>query len=323
MASLTARVLKTILKSQMKKELPNADAFVKHLRKIMDLPLSFPLTSGVSCTSATVAGVPGEWLEVDNPIMTVVFFHGGAFIGGRLSTYHSFCGQWAKQLNARIFLADYRLAPEHPFPAAPDDCFEVYKDIQRNYSHQPIVVAGDSAGGNLTLVTLLRAKENGVPMPNCALTLSPGSDLTEDVYSRQANAESDAMFDVSVFSQVREVYCPGEDLTNPHLSPAYGDFLGFPPLCVSVSDEEALRDDAYKVVHNAQVANVPVQLISRDDMPHDWPVLYPMLPEARQDLPLFIQFIKEHTSGVQSLPADGIVIKNKNAPIEKKELNAV
>ncbi|MBV1883256.1 MAG: alpha/beta hydrolase [Pseudomonadales bacterium] len=295
MTSLTARVLKTVLKSQMKKELPSADAFVTHLRRIMNFPLSFPLTSGVTMRPDTVAGVPGEWLEVENPVMTIVFYHGGAFIGGRLATYHSFCGQWAKRLNARIFLADYRLAPEHPYPAAVNDCYEVYKDIQQNFSHQPLVMAGDSAGGNLTLVTLLRAKEDGIAMPNCALTLSPGSDLTDDVYSRQANAESDAMFDSSVFSLLIGIYCPDEDRTNPYISPAFGDFSGFPPLCVSVSDEEALRDDALKVVRNAKIANVPVQLISRDDMPHDWPILYPMLPEARQDMPLFIEFIKEHT----------------------------
>ena len=323
MTSLTARVLKTVLKSQMKKEFPTSEAFVKHLRKIMDLPLSFPLTSGVNKREATVAGVPGEWLEVDDPVMTIVFFHGGAFIGGRLATYHSFCGQWAKRLNARIFLPDYRLAPEHPFPAAVDDCFNVYEDIQKNYSNQPIVVAGDSAGGNLTLVTLLRAKENNIPMPNCALTLSPGTDLTENVYSRQANAESDAMFDGSVFALLKGIYCPDEELTNPYISPAFGDFSGFPPLCVSVSDQEALRDDAHKAVHNAQIANVPVQLISRDDMPHDWPILYPMLPEARQDLPLFIEFIKEHTTSVTSVAREYKEPNKKEVTSEKNILEAV
>ena len=112
-------------------------------------------------------------------------------MGGRLDTYHHFCGTLANALNASIFLADYRLAPEHPFPAAIDDAFAAYSELIEE--SLPLIVTGDSAGGNLTLATLLRARDEQLPMPVCAVAISPGADATGELMSRDANNESDPM----------------------------------------------------------------------------------------------------------------------------------
>ena len=123
MASIQANMLKFLLRMRVKRELTSNAKLVHHLRSAMDTKLfPSPLPSGVRVRQASVAGVPGEWLEVADPRMTMLYLHGGAFIGGKLSTYHTFCGELAKRLHARIFLPDYRLAPEHPYPAAQDDC---------------------------------------------------------------------------------------------------------------------------------------------------------------------------------------------------------
>ena len=299
MASIQARMLKFFLRMRVKRELTSNAKLVRHLRSAMDTKLfPSPLPSGVRVRQASVAGVPGEWLEVADPRMTMLYLHGGAFIGGKLATYHTFCGELAKRLHARIFLPDYRLAPEHPFPAAPDDAFQVYRQLSAELQgNEPLVIAGDSAGGNLTLVTLLRAKLENLPMPVCALTLSPGTDATGTLPALAANSVSDSMLSKSMIDRAVDIYLAGADPTHPYASPCRGNFSGFPPLLVTVSEEECLRDDAYRVVHNARQAGVTVELLSRPDMPHIWPVFHLLLPEARQDMHALVSFVERHVDG--------------------------
>lgn len=296
MASIQASALKLILRIRVKRELDSKAALVRHLRSAMDTRLfPSPLPSGIRIRKAQVADVPGEWLEVANPRMTMLYLHGGAFIGGKLDTYHTFCGELAKRLQARIFLADYRLAPEHPYPAATDDCFRVYRQMSSELNgKQPFVLAGDSAGGNLTLVTLLRARDNNLPMPACALTLSPGADATGTLMSLAANSDGDAMLSKAMINMAVDVYLAGADPTHAYVSPGRAEYSGFPPLMVTVSEQECLRDDAYCVAHQARMAGVPVELLSRPDMPHVWPIFHLFLPEAKRDMHSFVRFIAKH-----------------------------
>lgn len=303
MASIQATMLKFFLRMRVKRELKSKTELVRHLRSAMDTKLfPSPLPSGVRLEKGSVAGVPGEWLEVANPRMTMLYLHGGAFIGGKLATYHTFCGELAKRLNARIFLADYRLAPEHPYPAATDDAFQVYRQLSAELQGvEPLVIAGDSAGGNLTLVTLLRAKAEDLPMPVCVLTLSPGTDATGTLPALSANSASDAMLSKPMIDMAVDIYLAGADPTHPYASPSRGDFSGLPPLLVTVSEEECLRDDAYRVVYNARQAGVPVELLSRVDMPHVWPIFHLVLPEARQDMHVLVSFVERHVDDSQSI----------------------
>lgn len=299
MASIQASALKLILRLRVKRELDSGVELVRHLRGAMDTRLfPSPLPSGVMIRKGHVAGVPGEWLEVVNPQMTMLYLHGGAFIGGKLATYHTFCGELAKRLRARIFLVDYRLAPEHPYPAATDDAFNVYQQLSTapNDMH-PLVLAGDSAGGNLTLVTLLRARDNNLTMPACALTLSPGADATGTLMSLAANSNNDAMLSRAMINMAVDVYLAGADPTQAYVSPGRGEYSGFPPLMVTVSEQECLRDDAYCVAHQARMAGVPVELLSRPDMPHVWPIFHLFLPEAKRDMHSFVRFITKHAGG--------------------------
>ena len=148
MASLQATTLKFFLRLWVKRDLDSKAALVRHLRSAMDSRLfPSPLPSGVRMQPGIVAGVAGEWLHVKDPRMTLLYLHGGAFIGGKLATYHTFCGELARRLQARVFLPDYRLAPEHPYPAATDDSFLVYRQLLTELAGKhPLVLAGDSAG---------------------------------------------------------------------------------------------------------------------------------------------------------------------------------
>ena len=291
MASLPATIIKPLFRAIMKRDIQDPDHLVRHLRRVMNAPLMPSLIPrGVSLKHARVADIPGQWLTTTNPAVTLLYLHGGAFVGGRLDTYHHFCGRLAQALNARVFLADYRLAPEHPYPAAPDDALAVYRELIDD--HRPLIVAGDSAGGNLTLVTLLRARDEGLPTPVCSIAISPGADATGELFSRQANNESDPMLSRAMIDGATRLYLQGADPMHPYVSPCRGDYRQLPPLMLTVSEEQCLRDDAYAVAERARQAGVPVTLLSRPDMPHVWPVFRLLLPEARWDTERMIAFVQ-------------------------------
>jgi monoterpene epsilon-lactone hydrolase len=291
MASLPARIIKPLFRAAMKRDIQDPDHLLRHLRRVMNAPLMPSLIPrGVSLKHARVADIPGQWLTTANPAVTLLYLHGGAFVGGRLDTYHHFCGRLAQALNARIFLADYRLAPEHPYPAAPDDALSVYRELIDD--PRPLVIAGDSAGGNLTLVTLLRARDEGLPMPVCGIAISPGADATGELMSRRANNESDPMLSRVMIEGATQLYLQGADPLHPYASPCRADYRQLPPLMLTVSEEECLRDDAYAVAKRARQAGVPVTLLSRPDMPHVWPVFRLLLPEARRDTERMIDFVQ-------------------------------
>lgn len=295
MASLAAKIIKPLFRAMMKRDIQDPDHLVRHLRRVMNAPLMPSLIPrGVSLRNGRVADVPGQWMSTVNPVATVLFLHGGAFVGGRLDTYHHFCGTLAKALNARVFLADYRLAPEHPFPAATDDAFAVYSDLIKE--PLPLIVAGDSAGGNLTLATLLRARDEQQLMPVCAVAISPGADATGKLMSRDANNGSDPMLSRVMIDGATRIYLQGADPFHPYASPTQGDYQGLPPLMLTVSEEECLRDDSYVVAEQARRASVPVTLLSRQDMPHVWPIFLLLLPEARQDTRKIVRFMQSHLS---------------------------
>jgi acetyl esterase/lipase len=306
--------------------------FLRRMRRVLDdLPMPSPAPRGVKITKTTVAnepsvppGVPGTWLlPPGEPRMTLVYLHGGAFIGGQLATYHGFCGQLAKRLQARVFLADYRLAPENPYPAAVDDAMAAYMALAADYPDEPLVVGGDSAGGGLTLSLLLRlrdeskrpgAKKRDCPrMPICAFALSPVADLTGRLPSRRANGRRDAMLNSAMADMATDMYLAGHSATDPHASPAYGNFKELPPLWLAVSEEEILRDDAYLVASKARRAGGVAELIARQGLPHVWPVFYWLIPEARQDTALLADFIGRQYLEAQANPPPRLATVNSAA----------
>lgn len=312
MTSFAARVVDRGLRLLMKREPATPDELVTRLRRIAAagrLPGRRP--SGVTVRKTTIGnepavppGVPAVCVSPDRPTATVLYLHGGAFVSGRFAMYANLCGQLAGRLNARVFWIDYRLAPEMPYPGALDDACHACNALAAAYPDDPLAIIGDSAGGNLTLATLLRMRDESVAgesgprprMPACAVAISPGADMVGDAPSRQANAASDAMLTPRMIEMATALYLAGHDPRDPYVSPAYGDYNGLPPLMLTASESEVLRDDAYQVAHRARQAGVSVSLRTRWNMPHVWPVFYSVLPEARQDVADIVGFMRRHLS---------------------------
>jgi monoterpene epsilon-lactone hydrolase len=214
----------------------------------------------------------------------------------------------------RVLLPEYRLAPEHPFPAGVDDCFAVYRSIAVDSdAHRPLFVAGDSAGGSLTAVTLMRGRDAGCPPPAGAILISPSTDLTMSGASHAYNERLDPIFSLQATKLLPDVYCPGADLRQPWLSPLFGDWRGLPPLLFLAGSTEMLLDDSIRAHDRARAAGVDARLRVHASVPHVFPV-FEWLPEARAAVGQIAEFVRER---VAPSPATGTILSTvaASAPV--------
>ncbi|TVP59459.1 MAG: alpha/beta hydrolase [Halomonadaceae bacterium] len=295
MATIPARLFKLYARKVIRKDPTDAKDLVRHLRRRLDhSPLPVFLPRGVRRDAYNVGALKGEWLRVKQPKQAVLYLHGGGYVAGVTRTYRTLCGRLAKALQADVYLPSYRLAPEHPFPAAVEDALASYKLLLTRFSPQDITLMGDSAGGGLALGTLLAIRDAGMEAPRCAVAFSPYADMTQEQPSRKGNEARDDFFTANTFLKGRALYCTSDEhRSHPHASPVFGDYTGLPPLLLSVDENECLRDDAYVVAEKARGAGVPVEIISREGMMHVWPIFYPLIAEARQDVAKTIAFIRQ------------------------------
>jgi acetyl esterase/lipase len=296
MPSLIARLIKLGSRARIKRRPTSGPALVKHLRATLNSP-AFPLRLPKNVTLSRFAGVDvhGESLSTANPNMAVLYLHGGGFIAGHPRVYRNLAAQLATKLDAHVVVPDYRLAPEHPFPAAIDDALAAYAYLRgHGYAAHEISVAGDSAGGGLALALLLALRDRGEPMPRCGVAFSPFADHSLEAASISANDASCDMFTRDLILAGRGIYVRLDQRREPYASPVFADFTGLPPLLITVSEQECLRDDSYGVLARAREANVSAELVSRQDMPHVWPIFVPYMPEAMADLARVVTFIRRH-----------------------------
>jgi monoterpene epsilon-lactone hydrolase len=247
----------------------------------------------VPAESVTVAGVPATWFGAPELAKrgTLLYLHGGAWCLHLPAMYAQLAGKLSQLTGMRVLLIDYRLAPEHPFPAGIDDCLAVYAAlVEQGVAERPFAVAGDSAGGNLTLVTLMRARDALLPMPDCAVALSPSTDLTGTGPSLRYNADADPMFSPVALDLVPAQYCPGQDLGNPLLSPLFGNWNGLPPLLFHAGSTEMLLDDSVRAHDRARQAGVDAQIDVWFGLPHVFH-MFRWLPESRAGLADVAAFI--------------------------------
>jgi monoterpene epsilon-lactone hydrolase len=244
---------------------------------------------------------PAEWLSVAKPLRTVLYFHGGGYFFCNLETHRPVAAYLARASQGRTLSVDYRLAPEHPFPAAVDDALAWYRELlARDVSPSEIILAGDSAGGGLAVACMLAARDAGLPMPAGAVLFSPWVDLACAGETMKTLAKADVMFQPDSLPQASRLYLPDRPLTEPLASPVYADLRGLPPLLIHASRHEILLSDATRLHERARAHGVDSTLLLRDKLPHVWPTMI-MLPEARESLRESAQFIARRTD-----PADGL-----------------
>lgn len=243
-------------------------------------------------------GVGAEWISVPEtrPGRTLLYLHGGSFTFRFPNTHAAFAARLCRRLAARALVPDYRLAPEHPYPAAPDDCQRAYRWLlAQGVDPAALVVAGDSAGANLALVTLRRALLAGEPTPACAVLLSPAVDCTMTSASMVENQDKDPLLNLSDLLSLRRHYVSSPELyTDPDVSPLFADFTGFPPLFMQAGSSELLRDEAVRTAHKALAAGVDVELELWPDTAHVFQIAS-FLPEAAVAIEHIVNFVCART----------------------------
>lgn len=253
--------------------------------------------AGVERRAVKRNGVPGEWLipRQHHEKRIVLYIHGGAFVAYSRDVYANMVASWCQKLQSRALLVDYRLAPEHRYPAASDDCLSAYRWLlDQGFNANDIVVAGDSAGGNLLLGTLLRLKDEGLSMPACAVLLSPFLDLTLSGASALTNARHDPIFTLPFAIDIRRHYARPEQLCDAGVSPLLGDFTGLPPMLFQASSTEMIRDDAVRAAKKAKEHGIPVQLDIWEALPHVFQTI-DALPQAKVAADRIAHFVEKHT----------------------------
>lgn len=261
----------------------------------------FKVPSDVRITLASAGGVSGEWVEPVGKASPAVmlYIHGGGYFACSARTHRPYTTAFAR-IGFKVFAPDYRLAPEHPFPAALTDVVAAYRSV-RAQNTAPIVIAGDSAGGGLALSTMLKLRDEGDALPAAAALFSPMTDLVGSGQSRLANDGRCAMFRETGLARVREFYVArGGDPRDPLASPLYADLRGLPPMLIHVGADETLRDDSTQLAERARAAGVPVKLVVWPGVPHVWQMFHRFIPEGRQSLAAAAGFLSEAAAELSS-----------------------
>lgn len=257
-------------------------------------------SSGLPLDYDIVGKVPGHVLGrlTDTHKPAILWLHGGAFILPAVPEVHvHIVSKMCRDLDAVGFLPDYRLTPFNKFPAALDDCENAYRALlDVGFSADRIVLAGESAGGNLVLGVLQRIRKAELPMPACAIPVSPAGDMarTHAPPSRVLRASRDPILPITALSPVAEMYVGDWDASDPEVSPLFADFKGFPPLFLLGSDNEILLDETVLMARRAIAAGVPTRLDIWPLLPHAFPLferIFPKAKLARQDM---VAFMREH-----------------------------
>ncbi len=245
----------------------------------------FKVPSDVTLTPVSADGVPAEWLIAPGARAdrAVLYLHGGGYVIGSIKSHRYLMQNVSRHSGARTLGLDYRLAPEHPFPSAIEDATKAYRWLlAQGIKPGHIAIAGDSAGGGLTMATLLSLRDQGVPLPAAGVLISPWADLTGSAGAVTARAASDPMVKGDGLFDLAGKYLNGADPKNPLASPVFADLTGLPPLLIHVGGREILYDDSITLAANARKANVPVALVDEPELFHVWHAFAPMLDEGQR-----------------------------------------
>ena len=253
-----------------------------------------PVVKNVKFKTESLAGHESELADPGTPRedAIIVHIHGGGFVSGSAKSSRSFTALLAKQANSKVFSLDYRLAPEHTFPAAVNDCFEQYHDLVNQYPERKIVLIGESAGGMLVIAIALIARDRGMKAPACVVANAPGADLTRDVDRPKMN-DTDLILSHQAIKKVGELYCP-EGAKNPYASPRFADYHDFPPLRIVWDAGEHLSFDCRILAKKARQAGVIVDQKEYQNAFHAFQILGKFLPEAKKDIQMSIAFMEKY-----------------------------
>jgi monoterpene epsilon-lactone hydrolase len=295
MASQQLMAVKEMMRNMPR---PATRPSVEQQRAGMEAGASFPAPDGVAIRDLQIAGRAARRYLARGARADrgVLYLHGGGYVIGSLNTHNGLMARLSVACNATVVGLDYRLAPEHPYPAAVEDAVAAYDFALQHVSAEHLIIAGDSAGGGLTLACLQALKARGKPMPAGAALLSPWTDLTASGESVHTRAKADPMIQASDLKEMADHYRSTHDAATPGISPLLGDLTGLPPLLIQVGDSEILLDDSTRLAQKARQSGVHAELRIFEEAFHVFQA-FPDLPESDEALQEIGSFFNKVTSG--------------------------
>jgi monoterpene epsilon-lactone hydrolase len=272
-------------------------------RQLRELTSAQPLPADVSMTAAALGGVPTAEITIGGigSRHVVLYFHGGVYVLGDAAGAAGLASQVGRQAGAKVISVDYRLAPEHPYPAAVDDALAAYEALLNNgTAPSDIAFAGESAGGGLAVATLVNARDHGLPQPAAAFVMSPYADLTLAGATLETKGKADPLLSREALQARVADYTAGQDAALGLISPIFADLSGLPPLIIQAGTHELLLDDAIRLARQAATSDVEVTLDITPGVPHVFQAYYPILDEATAALDRAGQLLSVHLTGSQT-----------------------
>lgn len=300
--SFKSRFWRTILRATFK----NKKLSIAELRAngVKNSKMLGEVSKNITVEKINMEGIQAEWLipfsSSTRSEKVILYLHGGGYVTGSIEDHRMMCGLLANATGTKVLIPEYRLAPEHPFPAALDDALKVYQWLlDQGYSSANMIIAGDSAGGGLSIATVLALKEKSGSLPAAVVCLSPWADLALTGQSHTTKAKAEAILNKDVLHEWALCYTDESNLTNPLVSPIHGDFHGFPPLLIQVGSEEILLDDSTLLAEKAKSAGVDVTLKIWDGMWHVWQALGDLIPENKKTFEEIGQFVQRQFGRIE------------------------
>ena len=285
------KILKEKREKEIKKRVEEGRAGIVELARLA------PLYKDSKLENVDAGGVPAAWMITPKVAKdrAILYLHGGGYVQGSITSHQDLAQRISIASKTKLLILDYRLAPEHPFPAALEDSVRAYEWLINNEGYDPkdLIIAGDSAGGGLTLATLVKLRDQEVQLPAAAVCLSPWTDLALTGDSLKLKIHEDPFVSPDGLMFSAGLYLGKTDPKNPFASPLYADFKGFPPLCIQVGSAEILLDDATRLAKRAKKAGIEVQLDIWEDMIHVFQAFAVMAPEGTEGINKIGEFIKK------------------------------
>ncbi|PWT81844.1 MAG: alpha/beta hydrolase [Acidobacteria bacterium] len=293
MAQSEIEAIRTLLSSK-----PRPLGWPERRKRLDEVGSVWPVADDVELAAVDVNGLSGEWSIVpgSDPSRVLMFFHGGGYCSGSILSHRRLVTEAGRAAGIRTLSIAYRLAPEHPFPAAYDDALTAWRFLRKqNILAKHIAIGGDSAGAGLTVTLISRLRDADEELPECAWLISPWTDLSISGSTLVSKDAVDPLMHKQYLIELADAYLPaGIDRKDPRVSPLYADLRGFPPILIQVGSAETLLDDATRFAAVAGAADVPVALEIWPHMIHAWPLWNAHLEAGRRALASAGAFIRQH-----------------------------
>lgn len=287
--------LVTLLRSRAAPETPDIGQARARFEKLADFLGGAP---DAKCEKVSAGGVPAEWVKAPgcDPGRAVLYLHGGGYAIGSINTHRRLAYDISAASTAAVLVIDYRLAPEHPFPAAVEDATKAWRWLlAQGFAANRLAIAGDSAGGGLTFATLVNLRDQKLGLPACAVAISPWVDLEGVGNSITTRAAQDPMVQKDGLLWMAGLYLNGKDAKTPLAAPLHADLKSLPPILVQVGTAETLLDDSTRIAEKLHAAGVDVRLAIWPNMLHVFPLFAPVLSEGREGCVEIGAFIRSRT----------------------------